>query len=336
MKPNTSLPIIDLHCDLLHYLATHPNATIHDKKGIGVTLPYLREGNVKLQVLAVFSFTEQGSVEVGRKEFDAYEKMLALPEFEAVTTIEAAETILQSDKIGIIPAIENASVLCEEDEPIENAFKRLDEIIEQCGHLMYIGFTHHTENRFGGGNYSDNVGLKEDGKALLDYMNGKKIAVDLAHTSDNLAIGIMDYVESNALDVPIIASHSNFRTLHEHVRNLPDEFVERLVNLKGLIGMNFLRAYIHDTEPAYFLNHFLHGLDDKVALDQMAFGADFFFREGLEKMYPERIPVFFEEHIDASKYPIILNQLRMKGVKEEVLQKLCYGNALDFIQRTWK
>ena len=250
-----SYPIIDLHCDLLHYLATQPNATAYDKKGIGATVPYLRAGNVKLQVLAVFTFTEKGSVEVGRKQFDAYQKMLELPEFQSVTTIEAAETILHSDKIGIIPAIESASVLAEEDEPIENAFKRLDEIIEQCGHLMYISFTHHTENRFGGGNYSDNVGLKADGKALLNYMDGKRIAVDLSHTSDNLAIGIMDHIETNALNIPVIASHSNFRTLSDHVRNLPDEFVERLVKFKGLIGMNFLRAYIHDTEPALSLIH---------------------------------------------------------------------------------
>ncbi len=335
MKSNTSLPIIDLHCDLLHYLSTHPNATVHDKEGIGVTLPYLKAGNVKLQVLAVFSFTAKGSVEVGRKEFDAYQKMLELPEFQAVTTKSAAEEIITSNKIGIIPAIENASVLAEEEEPLENAFKRLDEILDQVGRIMYIGFTHHTENRFGGGNYSDNVGLKEDGKALLEYMSAHKITVDLAHTSDNLAIGIMDYIEEKSLNVPIIASHSNFRTLHKHVRNLPDEFVERLVQHQGLIGMNFLRAYIHDTEPGYFLNHFLHGLDDKVALNQMAFGADFFFRAGLEKMYPERIPVFFEEHIDASKYPIILDQLRKKGINEILLEKLCYGNALDFIRRNW-
>ena len=335
MKPTPNYPIIDLHCDLLHYLATTPNASVHDTDVIGVALPHLKTGNVKLQVLAVFTFTEKGSVEVAKKEFECYQKMLELRDFQAVTTKAAANEIINSDKVGIIPAIESASGLCEEDEPLDNAFKRFDEIITECGHVMYIGFTHHTENRFGGGNYSGNVGLKDDGKALLDYLHGKGIAVDLAHTSDNLAMGIMDYIDAKSLDVPIIASHSNFRILSDHVRNLPDEYVMRLVRSNGLIGMNFLRAYIHDTDPSYFLEHFLHGFDETIAPNQMAFGADFFYRAGLEAMHPERIPLFFEEHIDASKYPSILDDLRGKGIKEDLLEKLCYKNTLDFIDRVW-
>jgi len=335
MKPTPNYPIIDLHCDLLHYLATTPNATVNDTDVIGVALPHLKSGNVKLQVLAVFTFTEKGSVAVAQKEFECYHKMLEMSDFEAVTNKSALQNILTSDKTGIIPAIESASGICEEDEPLDNAFKRFDEIIEQCGHIIYIGFTHHTENRFGGGNYSDNIGLKDDGKVLLDYLDGKKIAVDLAHTSDNLAMGIMDYIDAKSLDIPIIASHSNFRILCDHVRNLPDEYVMRLVRENGLIGMNFLRAYIHDTDPSHFIEHFLHGLDETIAPNQMAFGADFFYRSGLEALHPERIPLFFDEHLDASKYPSVLNDLRAKGVGEEALQKLCYQNALDFLERVW-
>ena len=327
--------IRDSHCDLLHHLATTPNATVHDTEVIGAALPHLKKGNVKLQVLAVFTLTEKGSVAVAKKEFECYEKMLELSDFQAVTNKATLQNILTSDKTGIIPAIESASGICEEDEPLDNAFKRFDEIIKQCGHIIYIGFTHHTENRFGGGNYSDNVGLKDDGKILLDYLDGKKIAVDLAHTSDNLAMGIMDYIDAKSLDIPIIASHSNFRILCDHVRNLPDEYVMRLVRNNGLIGMNFLRAYIHDTDASHFIEHFLHGLDKTIAPNQMAFGADFFYRAGLEEMHPERIPLFFEEHLDASKYPSILNDLRAKGIGEEALQKLCYKNALDFLERIW-
>jgi len=67
----------------------------------------------------------------------------------------------------------------------------------------------------------------------------------------------------------------------------------------------------------------------------MAFGADFFYRLDLEEKHPERIPLFFDEHIDASKYPDILNVLRTKGIREDALQKLCYQNTLDFIERVW-
>ncbi len=58
--------------------------------------------------------------------------------------------------------------------------------------------THHTENRFGGGNFSE-VGLKEDGKVLLDYLTDKNIVIDLAHTSDALAFGILNYIDHKKL-----------------------------------------------------------------------------------------------------------------------------------------
>ncbi len=33
------------------------------------------------------------------------------------------------------------------------------------------------------------VGLKEDGRKLLDYMDGKRVAIDLSHSSDALVLG---------------------------------------------------------------------------------------------------------------------------------------------------
>ena len=306
MKP-TPYPIIDLHCDLLSYLAKTPNASIHNTEDIGVALPFLKAGHVKHQVLAIFAPTQKGSVALAQKQVKAYKMLLQEDNFYPITSISDAQKIPTSSKIGVTVAIENASGLCEEDEPLELTFKRLDDMIMACGHLFYIGFTHHTENRFGGGNYSNNIGLKEDGKRLLEYMDNKKIAVDLAHTSDNLAYDMLNHIDAKSLNIPVIASHSNFRNLWNHVRNLPPELVKAINQRQGLIGMNFLRAYIHETNPDYFINHILQGLKSETTLQHIAFGADFFYRFAITA--PERIPLFFKEHEDASKYPIILKTL---------------------------
>jgi microsomal dipeptidase-like Zn-dependent dipeptidase len=223
--------------------------------------------------------------------------------------------------------------LCEEDEKLDLTFERLDETLDICKHLFYISFTHHTENRFGGGNYSDNVGLKRDGELLLEYMSGKKIAVDLSHASDNLAYGIINYIDKKGLDIPVIASHSNFRPLCDHVRNLPDDLTKEIVSRNGLIGMNFMRDYIHPTQPAFFIQHILNGLKPEVAIDQLAFGADFFYLKGMNA--PERLPLFFPEHGNASKYPEVLNDLEKEGVSTDALEKLAYKNALNFIDNNW-
>lgn len=327
------LPVIDLHCDLLMYLAKVPDANLYGLKDIGVTVPFLKLGRVRLQVMAIFAATNEESVLWGEQELAAYKSLLAEDEFYPVIDVDAAKGIVSSEKIGVTAAIENASVLALEKDPLDKAFERLDYFIKECQHLFYIGFTHHTENRFGGGNYSDNIGLKADGKRLLEYMDGKRIAVDLAHASDNLAYGILNHIDAKSLDVPVIASHSNFRRLCDHVRNLPDELAKEVVRRKGLIGMNFLRAYIHPSDPEYLTHHIFYGMNPEMAEDYLCFGADFFYRLALKD--PSRSPLFFQEHIDASKYPSILQDLNDRGLVLEQAQKLAYQNAIDFMVRTW-
>ena len=169
-------PIIDLHCDLLLYLVKTPGAGLYETKGIGVTLPYLTRGNVKHQVLAIYVPTGPGSVALAQQEVAAYKVLLTEEAFYPITKSEDAAQVPASDRIGVTAAIENASGLCEEDEKLDLAFQRLEEMLNTCGHLFYIGFTHHHENRFGGGNKAQNVGLKADGETLLQYLHGKRIA----------------------------------------------------------------------------------------------------------------------------------------------------------------
>ena len=73
-------------------------------------------------------------------------------------------------------------------------------------------------------------------KVLIDYLSDKKIAIDLAHTSDQLAHDIFNYTAQRNYKIPILASHSNFRSVYPNNRNLPDELVKELIARKGLIG----------------------------------------------------------------------------------------------------
>lgn len=327
------LPVVDLHCDLLHYLAHHPNASMHNSDDIGVAIPHLKNGNVAIQVCAVYTAVKEDSAIDARNQGEIFQKLLSDPYFQSARTKEESKNILKNSGTGIILSIESASGLCAENAPLASCFENLEKLIDIAGHILYISFTHHTENRFGGGNYSDNVGLKKDGEALLDYLSTKGIAVDLAHSSDALAEQIFHYVDQHNLDIPIIASHSNFRPLCSHVRNLPDEFVQEIIRRKGLIGMNFLRAYIHDSKPEMLLDHFLYGIEKMKAIDNICFGADYFATKGFPD--PSRHPLFFKEHENASCFPRIITQLKDRGLNQTTLEKIAYQNYLDFIDRVW-
>jgi len=325
-----TLPIIDLHCDLLAYLAKVEGAKPDDVHEVGCALPHLREGNVGLQIMAMYSAGGENPYELTRAMVTWFSRLVS--EYaDVVTPVRSADDVekhLRSSKTGMIAAIENASGLCGEDEPLDLAFRRLDEVREAVGRILYVSLTHHGENRLGGGNTSDK-GITADGKTLLEYIDGKGIAVDLSHTSDALAYDIINYIDKKTLDLRIIASHSNFRPVFDHKRNLPDELARIIIERKGLIGMNLLRAFLHPSDPSYLARHIEHGLK-LGGKDALCFGADFFHT----RSHPDqtRVPFFVKEHENAGRYPGILASLSGSFSREEI-EGLAYKNAAVFIRQ---
>ena len=125
-------------------------------------------------------------------------------------------------------------------------------------------------------------------------------------------------------------AHSNFRSVWDHKRNLPDEYVQELIKRNGLIGINFLRAYIHNSEPQALLDHISYGLAQG-AEDLLSFGADFFYTKDMPDK--SRIPFYFPGHEHAGRYQQILQQLAARGISGAQLRKISYENAYGFIER---
>lgn len=332
LDSNNNQPIIDFHCDLLSYLESIPNSSPFDS-AIGCSIPAMKEGNVALQIMAIYSATEKGSTKTAIKQSAIFKKLLDEYSEELTLVKELGDlgSIPTSSKIGILASIENASGLCEEDQNLDIAFKNLESIISNTQRILYIGLTHHLENRFGGGNYSE-AGLKDDGKELLDYINGRKIAIDFSHTSDALAYGILDHIAKNDLEIPILASHSNYRKILDHPRNLPDELAKEIINRNGLIGINLVRAFVNNEDPNAIYNHIDHGLEIG-GRDSICFGADYFFPETLPD--PSRAPYYFSEQDTAACYPSILETISNRN-SSEIAKSIGSENALKFLKRIWK
>jgi membrane dipeptidase len=326
------LPIIDLHCDLLVYLTDVPGSTQDNMEEIGCSLPSLTQGNLKLQVMAIYCATEQGSTDYAKKQSEAF-KLLAESDncLTTVTNPQELQQALQADTTGMVAAIENASGFCEEDEPLEDGFKKLEKIIEDVDRVLYISMTHSLANRFGGGNYTTQ-GITRDGKMLLDYMHGRRIAIDMSHTSDALAYDILEHIDKANLDIPVMASHSNFRQVWEHPRNLPTELVQEILHRNGLIGMNFLRSFLNTENPEAIFEHIRHGFANG-AENAICFGADYFYTA--DEKYADQQPFYFPDLLHAGvSYSYILKELQQQLTKEQ-LQKLAYGNAQQFLERIW-
>ncbi|MGC1878212.1 MAG: membrane dipeptidase [Rhabdochlamydiaceae bacterium] len=322
------IPIIDLHSDLLSYLSDRPNRSPVDPISRS-SYPQLTQGNVKLQTLAIFSKTETKSVENGRKQIDHFFKLIShYPTMFAPFPLDA-----QKPEVHLIPAFENGSAFASETEPLSDVIQRLEGYLKALGHLFYISLTWDEENRFGGGNRSTS-GLKADGKRLVEWMHGKRIALDFSHTSDKLAYDLLNFIDQSGCDLPIIASHSNFRAISEYPRNLPDDLAKEIIRRKGLIGLNLFAPFIHKTDPFAIVRQVEYGL----ALggeNALSFGADFFcdsdFPDIMAKY--QRSTSFYPQFSDSSSYPILL-ELFAEHLKlnEQQLHKVASQNALHFLK----
>lgn len=321
--------IFDLHCDLLSYLATVKGADVYKQDEIGAAVPHLKAGKVKLQVMAAYTDTAPGSSQLGMKQVELYNQLPSLTGnyFQPVPgNFLSHKELKDAPGCFTLLALENAAGFCEEDDPLDVGLNKLEKILDLAGPLAYIILTHHYENRFGGGNYAE-AGLKPDGEVLLDFLHTKKIPIDIAHTSDALAYGILNYIDKRGLDVPVITSHSNFRKVHEHPRNLPDELAIEIVGRRGLIGINFLRNYINDQDPRLLYKHIEHA-QDIGASDSLALGADFFY--ALHHPDPSRYPIYFPGQNNASCYQKILRDLEDIGFSEAFCDKIAHKNAMGY------
>lgn len=308
------MDVIDLHCDLLSYLALNPDRTPLSSQP-RCSGPQLKAGNVITQVLAISSETNLYSLLVGLKQIEIF---LHLPkEHPKYFTYES-----------IVPAFENASSFCTESETLDHIFQRFEKILSILQPL-YIGMTWNGENRFAGGCGSDS-GLKDEGKELLKFLSGREIAIDFAHANDETAYDILNFIDMNRLDLKIMASHSNFRTKCNHIRNLPDEIAKEIIHRRGLIGLVTYKKFLGTFENFFEQIEYGLSLEGK---DSLAFGSDFFCLEDFSSILQKDGSGFFEEMPDASRYPSLLERIRKElGLSEEVLSSIAHGNAQKFIR----
>jgi microsomal dipeptidase-like Zn-dependent dipeptidase len=302
----------DLHCDLLYYLALNPTRTFNDPI-VRCSIPQLKKGNVSHQVLAIYSSTEKGSTKIGRKQIELFQQL--------------------SSDIHFYYAFENSSSFCSEEDSLIEGITYLDKVIQQIGNPAYISLTWNMENRFGGGAHTK-IGLKEDGKRLMDHLNSKNIPLDLSHTSDALAYEMLNYIDAKGYQIPILASHSNFRAVKDVSRNLPDALALEVKKRKGVIGFNFVKPFLGDDPQKAFVDHLEHAL--KLGLqDVMCFGADFFCEEDLPIEQRKKMgDYYYKEYGDASVYDKVLDLWKKHlDVDDDVLQKMCSGNFLNTFHR---
>ncbi len=160
-------------------------------------------------------------------------------------------------------------------------------------------------------------GLSDLGRTFVRRAQELGILIDVSHLSD---AGFWDVMDITAK--PVIASHSNSRSICPHPRNLTDEQFRAIVSTCGFVGLNLFADFIGTPATAEHLTdhiaHFLELGGEKT----LGFGCDW---DGCDHL-PEGIR-------GVQDLPELLPALRKRKYKEKFLSDLFYGNLLSVLRR---
>lgn len=321
---------VDLHSDFLSYLSFAEHHGPHDKESRS-SVCQLKEGRIHTLVTVVYASTSlhrpsEESLSQVKKYFDLLSDS-SLPFQSPMMDKKYAA-------ITLIPAIENCSSFAEESESLEEVFRRFTNCFSRIPPL-YASLTWNEENRFGGGALSQ-VGLKEEGKRLLDFLDHKVYAIDLSHASDALARESIEYIEKNGLSFKLMASHSNFREVMPHVRNLPFDVAKYIVQNNGVIGLTLLNKFIGERLEDLF-SHISYALKHGFEKN-LAFGGDFFSPTCLKYVSDVAAIDHFPEADTVACFPYLYELIEKefsvalcRSMAEETAERLLLKGYKDFI-----
>lgn len=321
---------IDMHCDTLERVLERNKTTAVELEGTMVDVKRLKKAGCMAQFFAMFLPQRDEPSWFGLKTMPAAWELMEQMYAVFMNTLDASgsdiafarnagelETNRKEGKISAFLTVENGALI---DGKIENV-KRLYDM-----GVRLITLTWNDPNCLGYHHLADSgetaCGLTDFGKEAIAYMNELGILIDVSHLSDD---GFWDVAEqARRSGKPFVASHSNCRSLCPATRNLTDEMIRTLAECGGVAGLNFEPTFLnadvsdHTSRVERMCDHVLH-LIDKGGVECVGIGTDF---DGIAGEF--EIP-------DCTKMQMLFDALHKRGLSEEVIEKIAYGNTARVI-----
>ena len=162
------------------------------------------------------------------------------------------------------------------------------------------------------------IGLTPEGIRMAKRCAELGITVDVSHLSDK---SFYELCESYPL--PIIATHSNFRDICPHHRNLTLDMARIIVARGGVIGLNLYPLFVNRPEARItdLLRHLDYGLEH-LGESAIGFGFDI---DGTYGLYPEGIDE------SASIHDKICDML-LSRYPASTVERIAGTNVTDFLK----
>jgi microsomal dipeptidase-like Zn-dependent dipeptidase len=334
-----TLRVVDLHADPLLWQRDLSKKLDHGQ----VDLPRLSQGNVALQVFGAVTQSPAGqNFEKNSAEtFDTVTLIAVLQRWPPATwASRRARAVHQARKLdalaldskGTFAVIRDAASLREyldarAQDPslvagllaIEGA-QALDgelagvDALYEAGYRM-IGLAHFFDNPVAGSSAGEaQHGLTPLGKSVVQRMQERGIAVDLAHVAP------ASFADALALATkPVVVSHTGVKATCEGPRNLSDEQLRGVAATGGVVGIAYFEGAVCGTSPAHVAKAMRH-VRDVAGSAHVALGSDF---DGA-------VTTAF----DTTGLALIVDALLAEGFSDDEIRAAFGENALRVLSQT--
>lgn len=317
------MKFIDLHCDTASLLLETKQKL--KQNSLKVDIQKLQQGEAIAQFFAMYIDSKEvdSSYEYCVKMLDNFKNELLLNQDSISLCRNHNDLIVakKENKIGAFLSIE-------EGEAIEGSLDKLRYFKEQG--ISLITLTWNYENALGYSNFEwrdQTRGLKKRGFEVVEEMNHLDMLIDVSHLSD---AGFQDLILNSKS--PIIATHSNSRTMTNNPRNLSDTMLKQLADKGGITGINFFNNFLVDGELkeeleistiADMTRHIKH-IRNVAGVDVIALGSDF---DGILNSV---------EIEDISQMSKLSDALYSSGFSSDEVEKIFYKNSMQIIKDVLK
>jgi len=161
-------------------------------------------------------------------------------------------------------------------------------------------------------------GLTEQGREYVREAQRLGMIVDVSHCSDEAFYDMLEIA-----DKPIIASHSNSRSVCNVSRNLTDDMFKAICQVGGVAGINLYTEFVGGEKDLDALcRHVAHFLDLDPTGEHIALGGDL---DGCDSL----VSGFEGVH----SYPAFVKCLQQLGLDDGILHNICWKNAIGVMEK---
>jgi membrane dipeptidase len=312
-------PVIDGHADsILRYL-DKPEGFFADERKGHLDSKRLRETGQNVQIMALYTPPDRAGLEALQYALDfihAFNAILdsplnadLVPPYAHIRTPKDLSAACAPGAFGFLLFMEGAS-------PLRGSLKNLD-LFRRLG-VRGITLTHNHDNEAARGCFAEGKGrgLTEFGRALVKEMNARGIAIDLAHSNEDVFWETMELARK-----PVIDSHTGLRRFWDHPRNLSDAQATAISRSGGVVCIDFLPDHLAtraDPEVPVGIDQVVRVIEHAAqvaGIDHVGLGADWDGFEG---------PIVGLE--DCAQLPRLTEALIAAGFAEADIAKVLGGN----------